>query len=308
MLLFYMLHHLSTTTAFMIQFGASTFIWVSPFSTADFDLVYKAKAMGYDILEVAVEQQELIDWARLKEITRQAGIKVTISGAFGPDRDISSTDAAIRENGYQYIVDCIRIAQDMGSPVFTGPVYSAVGKTRLVSEAQKQQERTWCVENLKRVGEVAAQHGVVVGVEPLNRFETDMINTVDQALSLVREVNHPNIKISLDTFHSNIEEKDIPAAIRRIGAELLCHVQGNECDRGTPGTGHLDWPGIKTALTDIGYDGAVVIETFGAPSKELARAACIWRPLANSADELASEGLAFYQGLFSQHQNLVSAG
>lgn len=292
----------------MIQFGASTFIWVSPFSTADFDLVHKAKAMGYDILEVAVEQQDLIDWARLKEITRQAGIKVTISGAFGPDRDISSTDAAIRENGYQYIADCIRIAQDMGSPVFTGPVYSAVGKTRLVSEAQKQQERTWCVENLKRVGEVAAQHGVVVGVEPLNRFETDMINTVDQALSLVREVNHPNIKISLDTFHSNIEEKDIPAAIRRIGAELLCHVQGNECDRGTPGTGHLDWPGIKTALTDIGYDGAVVIETFGSPSKELARAACIWRPLANSADELASEGLAFYQGLFAQHQNLVSAG
>ena len=194
----------------MIQFGASTFIWVSPFSTADFDLVHKAKAMGYDILEVAVEQQELIDWARLKEITRQAGIKVTISGAFGPDRDISSTDAAIRENGYQYIADCSRIARDMGSPVFTGPVYSAVGKTRLVSEAQKQQERTWCVENLKRVGEVAAQHGVVVGVEPLNRFETDMINTVDQVLALVQEVAHPNIKISLDTFHSNIEEKNIP--------------------------------------------------------------------------------------------------
>lgn len=283
----------------MIQFGASTFIWVSPFSTADFGLVAKAKAMGYDILEVAVEQKELIDWARLKTLAAQAGIRVTISGAFGPDRDLSSEDAAIRENGFQYIADCIRIAADMGSPVFTGPVYSAVGKTRLVSPEQKQQERAWCVENLRRVGQVAADYGVVVGVEPLNRFETDMINTVDQALSLVQEVDHPNIKISLDTFHSNIEEKNIPDAIRRIGKDLLCHVQANESDRGTPGTGHLDWQGIRAALRDIGYAGAVVLETFGAPSKELARAACIWRPLANSADELAQEGLDFYRGLLA---------
>jgi D-psicose/D-tagatose/L-ribulose 3-epimerase len=282
----------------MITFGASTFIWVSPFNTAAFDLVAKVKAMGYDILEVAVEHKEMIDWNQLKALTRQAGIQVTISGAFGPDRDISSEDAAIRENGFRYIADCIRIAHQMDSPVFTGPVYSAVGKTRLVTEAQKSQERAWCVENLQRVGQVAAEYGVVVGVEPLNRFETDMINTVDQALSLVQEVAHPNIKISLDTFHCNIEEKNIPAAIRRIGKEMLCHVQGNESDRGTPGTGHLDWPGIQAALTEIGYDGAVVLETFGAPSKELARAACIWRPLANSADELAQEGLTFYHRLF----------
>jgi D-psicose/D-tagatose/L-ribulose 3-epimerase len=286
----------------MIQFGASTFIWVSPFDTAAFDLVAKAKAMGYDILEVAVEQKEIIDWARLKQRTAEAGIRVTISGAFGPDRDISSDQAAIRESGFQYIADCIRIAADMGSPVFTGPVYSAVGKTRLVSQARKQQERAWCVENLQRVGQVAADYGVVVGVEPLNRFETDMINTVDQALSLVQEVAHPNIKISLDTFHCNIEEKNIPDAIRKVGKDLLCHVQGNESDRGTPGTGHLDWPGIQAALTDMGYDGAVVLETFGAPSRELARAACIWRPLANSADELAREGLTFYRGLFAREK------
>jgi D-psicose/D-tagatose/L-ribulose 3-epimerase len=110
---------------------------------------------------------------------------------------------------------------------------------------------------------------VVVGVEPLNRFETDMVNTADQALSIVKEVSHKNIQISLDTFHCNIEEKNIPEAIRKVGKELLCHVQGNESDRGTPGTGHLDWKGIKEALNDINYEGAMVIETFGAPSKNL---------------------------------------
>lgn len=254
--------------------------------------------MGYDILEVAVEDKDLIDWPKLKEMVKDEGLQVTISGAFGPERDISSTDSLVRENGLQYIIDCIRIAEDMGSPIFTGPVYSAVGKTRIVSEEQKKQERDWCIENLLRAGEIAASCGVVVGVEPLNRFETDMVNTADQALSIVKEVSHKNIQISLDTFHCNIEEKNIPEAIRKVGKELLCHVQGNESDRGTPGTGHVDWKGIKEALNDINYEGAMVIETFGSPSKELAAAACIWRPLANSPDELASEGLQFYKQMF----------
>ena len=282
----------------MILLGASTFIWVSPFQTSDFHLLAKVKKMGYAILEVAVEQAELVDWVYLKQLAQEQDIKITISGAFGPDRDISSENASIRKNGQQYIIDCIKTAAALDSPIFTGPVYSAVGKTRYVTPEQKKQERAWCVENLKEVGQIAADYNVVVGVEPLNRFETDMINTAEQALSLVQEIAHPNIKISLDTFHSNIEEKNIPATIRAIGKDWLCHVQGNESDRGTPGTGHLDWQGIKEALLDIGYQGAIVIETFGAPSKELAKAACIWRPLANSPDELATEGYQFLKQLF----------
>jgi D-psicose/D-tagatose/L-ribulose 3-epimerase len=280
-------------------FGASTFIWVSPFTSENIDLLTKVKNMGYDIIEIAVEDASLIDWKLIKSIANDLDLKITISGAFGTERDISSTEAQYRQIGKQYIIDCIKIASDMGSPVFGGPLYSAVGKTRLVSDEQKKQERAWCVETLREVSQVAADHGVLVGLEPLNRFETDMINTIDQALSLTEEVCHPSLKIVLDTFHANIEEKNIPASIRKIGKERLCHIQGNESDRGTPGTGHLDWAGINIALQEIGYEGAVVIETFGQPSKELARAACIWRPLANSADELAVEGLAFYQKAFS---------
>lgn len=282
-----------------MQFGVSTFLWVSPFTTKTFDLVYKIKEMGFDIIEVPVEKKELIDWNKLKEVLKDCDLKVTISGAFGADRDISSDDPAIRKQGFDYIADCIKIAADMGSPVFGGPLYSAVGKTRFVSEDQKKKEWNWCVENLGEAAKLAADYGVILGLEPLNRFESDMINTVDQALSLVKDVNHPQLKVQLDTFHNNIEEKNIPDSIRKIGKNLLCHVQGNESDRGTPGTGNLDWSGIKTALQDIDYEGAVVIETFGAVSEEIAKATCIWRPLANSSDELASEGLAFYKKLFN---------
>lgn len=289
----------SVILKYVMKFGASTFIWVSPFSNNAFDLVQKVKGMGYDILEVAVEDKDLVDWDELKIVAVDADLKLFISGAFGLDRDISSDDAAVRKQGFRYISDCLSIAEKVGSPVFTGPVYSAVGKTRLVSDDQKKRERDWCVENLRRAARIARDCGVVIGVEPLNRFETDMVNTADQALSLVGEVNDPNIRISLDTFHCNIEEKDIPDAIRKVGKELLCHVQGNECDRGTPGTGHLDWTGIHEALTEIGYEEAMVIETFGAPSAELARAASIWRPLAKSPDALANEGLAFFKKVFT---------
>lgn len=186
----------------------------------------------------------------------------------------------------------------MDSPLFGGPLYSAVGKTRFISAQQKKKERAWCVENLRLAGKIAGENGILLGLEPLNRFESDMVNTVDQALSILEEVDSPNLKIQLDTFHGNIEEKNIGDSIRKIGKDKLCHVQGNESDRGTPGTGNLDWVGIKEALTDIEYNGAIVIETFGAVSEEIAKATCIWRPLANSSDELAIEGLSFYKKMF----------
>lgn len=280
-----------------MKFGVSTFVWVSPFNTASFDLIYKVKDMGYDSIEIAVEDKDIIDWTKLKKVTDDVGLGITISGAFGAERDIASDNPEFRKIGLTYIKDCIQIANEMESPVFGGPIYSAVGKTRLVSEEQKKKEREWCIDNLFEATKFAEQHNVVLGLEPLNRFETDMINTGDQALSLIREINNPYLKILLDTFHCNIEEKSISDTIRKIGKDL-CHVQGNESDRGTPGTGNLDWQGIKEALNDIQYTGSIVIETFGAPSKELARAASIWRPLANSADELASEGLSFYKKMF----------
>jgi len=281
----------------MMHIGISTFVWVSPFSTASFDVLRKAKDIGYDVIEIAVEDRELIDWVALKKVARELGLRVTVSGAFGMDRDISSERPEIRANGLSYIIDCLEIANDFESPVFGGPLYSAVGKTRLVSAEQKVQEKQWCQENLYQAIRRAEGLGVTLALEPLNRFETDMVNTVDQAIAIVDDLNSPYLKILLDTFHSNIEEKDIPASIIKLGDRLV-HIQANENDRGTPGTGHLDWLGIRDALRTIGYDGSLVIETFGAPSKELARAASIWRPLANSADELATEGFAFLKETF----------
>lgn len=279
-----------------MQIGVNTFVWTSPFTTADFGLMPKVKAMGFDIIEIAVEDTSRIDVPLLRKTAADEGLSLTICGAFGPTRDISSDDPAIRRNGVAYITDCLRLAEAVGSPLFAGPLYSAVGKTRMVSADQKAQERAWCVENLRILGKIAAEAGVTIAIEPLNRFETDMINLVDQAIALIEEVGDPAYKVHIDTFHANIEEKSIPDAIRRAGS-LLGHFHACENDRGTPGTGSIDWIGVRDALREIGYTGAVVIESFTPGIVEIAKAAAIWRPLAPSQDELASQGGRFLRQL-----------
>jgi D-psicose/D-tagatose/L-ribulose 3-epimerase len=282
-----------------MKIGISTFVWCSPFSTNSFDIIPKIKQMGYDNLDVAVEEPSIIDWEKLNVLTEDLGLEVTLSGAFGLNRDISNEDEAIRKNGMNYINECLKICEKLNCNRFGGPFYSAVGKTRPLPDDEKKKERERCMANLKIVGRLAGEKGVIIGIEPLNRFENDMINTVDQALLMIKEIDSPNIKLLIDTFHANIEEKSIPMAIKKAG-HYLCHIHGNENDRGIPGTGHIDWKGIRNALREIGYDETIVIETFGTISVELARAASIWRPLAESSDILAIEGLHFFANLFKK--------
>lgn len=279
-----------------MKIGVNTFVWTSPFTTRDFGLMAKIKSMGFDIIEIAVEDASLIDVPLLRKTAQDEGLAITVCGAFGATRDISSDDAEIRRNGAAYIAECLRLTEAVGSSLFAGPVYSAVGKTRMVSADQKARERAWCVDNLRALGKVASDSGVTIGIEPLNRFETDMINLVDQAITLIHEVGEPAYKVHIDTFHANIEEKSISGAIRRAGG-LLGHFHACENDRGTPGTGSIDWIGVRDALREIGYAGPVVIESFTPGIVEIAKAAAIWRPLAPSQDELARQGGRFLREL-----------
>ena len=176
-----------------MDIGISSFVWVSPFSSENVDTLYKAKDYGYDVFEVAVEDASLIDFRQLRRLAKSLDLKLSVSGAFGAERDISSDQSSYRAIGLQYIKDCIDIAHELESPIFGGPLYAAVGKTRLVSASQKQQERAWCIENLFEATNYAKEKGITLALEPLNRFETDMINTLDQAVALIDEIKHDNL-------------------------------------------------------------------------------------------------------------------
>jgi D-psicose/D-tagatose/L-ribulose 3-epimerase len=281
-----------------MQFGASTFIWVSPFSNKTLGLVKKVREMGFDIIEICIEDPATIDVSRINEALKQNDLKATICGAFGPDRDASSDDRNIRVNAVKYLEACIDAARGLGSPVVAGPMYSAVGKTRLLSPDERAKQWSLAVETLKPVADYAGQRGVQLAIEPLNRFETDFINTVEQGLDLVGRVGASNVGLLVDTFHMNIEEKDIPAAIRKAGSKIF-HFHSCENDRGTPGTGHVEWKEVASALREINYQNPVVIEAFTTEITEIARAVSLWRPLAPSQDSLAQEGLNFLRKLFA---------
>ncbi|MFQ6067177.1 MAG: sugar phosphate isomerase/epimerase family protein [bacterium] len=280
-----------------MKFGANTFIWVSPFTSKDIDIIYKVKDLGFDEVEIALEDLSLIDLKKIKKALDSTGLECTMCGAFGPTRDLISQDPSIRENAKKYITDCISACSELRSHLFAGPVYSAVGKTRLIKEEQKRKEWNLCVESLRGLSHFAQKRGVVIAVEPLNRFETDFINLAHDAVRLMEEVNSSSLKVLLDTFHMNIEEKSLGQAIRNAG-RYLYHFHASENDRGTPGSGHIPWQEVAAAIKDIGYDRYMVIESFTPGVKEIAKAASIWRKLEVDQDTLAREGLTFLKNLF----------
>jgi D-psicose/D-tagatose/L-ribulose 3-epimerase len=276
----------------MNRLGASTWIWTSPFSDAELELVDRAKELGFDLLELAVEDPGLITGALVREAGARSGIGFTVGGAFGPDRDLSHEDAEVRRTGIDYVKRCVELAAEIGAPHFVGPLYSAVGKTRMLEPSERQQQRALAVESIKEVAEYAAERDVKLGIEPLNRFETDLVNTAEQALELIDLVGAPSLGVLLDSFHMNIDEKSLGDAVRLVGEKLL-QVHTCENDRGTPGTGHVQWTELFAALRDIDFGGPLVIESFTPAVKEIAKAVSLWRPLDAEPDELARRGAAF---------------
>jgi len=276
-----------------VRFGASTFIWASPFGDDNVaELTQRAAGLGFDVLEVCIEDPSLVSAEAIRDAAQAAGVGVSVCGAFGPDRDVTHEDAAVRRQGVQYLRTCIDLAAAVGSTDVSGPMYSATGKARLLTDAEREQQWAWGAECLAEVADYAADRGVGLAMEPLNRFETDMVNTVEQGVRLCERIGRDNVGLLLDTFHMNIEEKDIGTAIRAAGG-LVRNFHACENDRGAPGSGHVDWGPVAAALADAGYDGLVVIESFTPTIKEIARAVSTWRPVAASGDDLARDGLAF---------------
>ena len=152
--------------------------------------------------------------------------------------------------------------------------------------------------NLNKVCELAHAKGLSIALEPLNRFESDLINTAEDVMRLIRDINHPAAKVLLDGFHMAIEEPELEKAITTVGEKLI-HVQVSENYRGTPGTGQTPWHAFKNGLEKINYSGVVSIESFTPEIKELAGAVCIWKNLARSQDGFASEGITFLKKLLN---------
>ncbi len=284
-----------------MRLGVNTFIWRSPFDTGrDLDLVGHAADLGAEVFEVAVEDPATIDAEALAEALRVRSLGAAVCGAFGPGRDVGDADAGVRASTLAYVARLIALAERLGADMVVGPSYGSVGLARALSDAERRAERERVVGALREAAQEAAAHGVRLALEPLNRFETDRINTAEQGLRLCDDVGHDAVGLHLDTFHMHLEERDSGAALRAaLAAGRLFHVHACENDRGVPGRGQVAWGRVADALRAGGYRGDVVIESFTPEVRSIAAAVCLWRPIAPDQDTIAREGLAFLRTLLA---------
>lgn len=279
-----------------IGVGVNAWVWCSPFDSTSVPLVAKAAGMGFDAFTMPVEEPGLIDVAAMKAALAEHPLRLHISGAYGPSRDLTHEEPRYRQASLDYIRDVLKICEQLDVKLLVGPAYSAVGKRRKIPSEQRAKEWELAVAGLRQAGRMAADHGVTMAIEPLNRFETDLVNTAAQVKRLIADVGLPSVKIHLDTFHMHIEEQDVYDAIVLAGDDLV-YVDASESDRGTPGKGQVHWEQVARGLRAIGYRGDCVIESFTPDCVAIADAAAIWRPLAPSQDLLASDGVAFLKEL-----------
>jgi D-psicose/D-tagatose/L-ribulose 3-epimerase len=273
-----------------MKFGVNTFIWTAVFDSANLPLLPKIKSQGFDGVEVSMFHPAEFATSVIRKGTQENGLEVTICSVIPGGLNIISEDAAVRAKTRTHMQDCIKTAADVGARLIAGPLYSPVGY--LPGRRRTADEWKWAVDCYQSLGGLLEQHNVTIAIEPLNRFETYFLNTAADAVKLCDKINHPRIGILFDTFHANIEEKDIADGYRTV-ARHLKHVHTCENDRGIPGSGHVEWPAVFQALRDIKYDGWLTIESFGFTLGELSAAAAIWRDLAPKPEDIAFEGIKF---------------
>ncbi|MGQ9731205.1 MAG: sugar phosphate isomerase/epimerase family protein [Candidatus Zipacnadales bacterium] len=273
-----------------MKIGVNLLLWSAQMGSDSLDLIHKVADMGFDGVEIFIDDPANIDSAGIRKAIAERGLGITCCAIIGPDRHLISEDSLIRQQALDYLRASCEVCAEVGSDTFCGPLYAGVGV--LVGRPRIEEEWKRAVDNLRDLAIYADECGVTLALEPLNRFETYFINTCADCMKLCRDIGHPRVRIHLDTFHMGIEEKNLATAVLTAG-DFLWHLHCSENDRGTPGTGHTEWGEVFAALRKIGYDRWLVIESFVLGNEAIAKAAAIWRDIAPSGDVLAREGLAF---------------
>ncbi|MHC5073499.1 MAG: sugar phosphate isomerase/epimerase family protein [Planctomycetota bacterium] len=271
-----------------MKLGIHAYAWCSQWSNDTLNLIDRVKNLEMDFIEIPLMCLETLDPKANKERLEKVGLGAVTSTVLLGDTDITSDDAAIRAKGVDYLKACVQATHDIGATNFSGVVYSQFVKP----STQRPTEQTWeySADCLREAAKFAQDLNVNIGIEPVNRYETYLINTCEQAIRLKNLIGEDNIKIHLDTYHMNIEEKSYYEATKLAGQDLI-HYHLCENDRGIPGTGLVNWDEIFAALAEIDYQGNAALESFVDCTENMNT--WVWRQLAPDGDTLLKEGVAF---------------
>ena len=272
-----------------MKIGVHLALWAKQWDDDVIPYAELAADLGFDGVELSLLGMTTDRIRAIRQAVERRGLQITCTTGLGAQADISSLDPPRRAAGLEYLLQSVRTTAALGSRLLTGVLY-APWNVRV--QAHRTERWNHAVEGLRQVARVAALEGVTLGLEAINRFETDLVNTAAQATRMCQEVDHPAVGVLLDAFHLNMEEKRVGDAIRATGRHLV-HFHCDENDRGVPGSGHVAWDEIFDALRDIGYDGWLTLEMFVAADLAVSSDLAIWRLIEPEPTQAARQGLAF---------------
>ena len=274
----------------MRSVGIGLMYWANTWSDNQLPFLAKASQAGFDVAEISLLKGGDIDVAAYRDTLKRLGLQPYCIMGLNPATDITSPDHHIQRTGIEYIKRALETVAKLGSPILCGLPY--IQWMYFPKDGDFQGYRERCAEALREVAVTAADHNVTICLEIINRYETFIFNTVADGLGFLQQVDHPSIKLHLDTYHMNMEENHIADAIR-LADDQLGHFHCVDSNRKLPGKGHLDWGSIRQALDDVGYEGGLVVEAFPLPDTETGRTVNTWRPLVDDLDADASATVAF---------------
>jgi D-psicose/D-tagatose/L-ribulose 3-epimerase len=281
-----------------VQFGIHSLLFAETFVEKDLPLLDKCKRMGFDAVEIIPFDPDGFPARKVRAAAADLGL--TINTGYGmPERyNIISPEPRVRKAGIEFSKRLIDLSNEAGAKVFGGMIYCGWGY--VTGRMRTQDEWKWGVEGYREIAGYAQRESeLILGIEPVNRFESHFINTAADALKFIRDVGVPNVKVHLDTFHMIREENDITKCVLQTEG-YLGYVHACENQRGIPGSGLMPWVPFFRALKRVGYDECVTIESFDPSMEGIAKLCCIWRKLADSPEQLASEGLRFLKDVYRQ--------
>jgi D-psicose/D-tagatose/L-ribulose 3-epimerase len=273
----------------MRKIGIEIFYWLENWSDDQTSHFAKAKALGFDAVEISLIAGPDTPIDKMRAELDRCGLDVYCSMGLPLMNDITSPDEQVRRSGVEYLKRCVDAAASVGSPILGGLPY--VPWLHFPKGVDLRPFRERSAAAMREVSIAASDMGITICTEIINRFETYIFNTVEDGLHYLAMIDHPSVKLQLDTYHMNMEEDSIPIAIRQAG-QRIGHFHCADSNRKMPGRGHIDWSGVRAALDEVDYQGTLVIETFPNPAAETGRTVNTWRPLVSDYDEEAQRALA----------------
>ncbi|MGA2673835.1 MAG: sugar phosphate isomerase/epimerase family protein [Terracidiphilus sp.] len=280
-----------------MKIGVSAFAWTTKLNQSHLSLLARIREHGLDGFEIPIFDPAEIDAARLRQAFEANHLECTVCAILPDGVNPISPDASVRKKSLAHLKRCIETTAELGAHRIGGPLFAPIGY--LPGRRRTQNEWNWAVECFQALGDLLDANEITLAIEPVNRSETFFLMTASEADEFCTAIGHPRVGVLIDTFHANIEEKNIAAAVRSLGPRLK-HLHASENDRGLLGSGHVDFPAIVAALNEIAYDGYLMIEGFGYSPDEPNSLGMLWGDLNVSPEDIAFKGAAYLRNLLDQ--------